>query len=497
MMSARIGELARHTGIYGVGTIAGGIARAALVPIIARYLPSEEYGKASVVFIFITLLAIISELGLSSSLIKFVNETSSEQERRRVVATIVWASLLLAVPIAAVCALLARPLSGLLLGSPQYGPLVLIGIVGGLGNAMVQVGLAFERAQARSIRYVGYTLAKGGLGLALSIALVVALRRGALGLLVGSAVPPILIGVVIYGRLIRRSATDFSKRILRAVFAFGSPLVPMNVAMWVLAYSDIYLLRRLASSTEALSEVGLYQYAHEICLVLVLPITSFNLAWPQFLFANHSKPGAPEAFSRIHLYFSFFLIEIGFLIAVFSDGIIRVVGSPQYAGSAGVIPFLAGSLVFYGFSIVFSSGLYVVGKTRVLALVVMVASTINVGLNLMLIPPMGKQGAAIATLVTNLAMAIGVLAFSRTQYSIPFRVGRSFGAVLLAGAVLAGIMLSGGGFWAGLPARLATAAGFTLALFAVLGLRRQDLRQALGTVSSVMRAPGKASDHKD
>ena len=81
-MATRIGDLARHAGVYGIGTIVGGLSRAALVPIIARYVPAEEYGKASVVLIFITLFTIVSELGLSSSLIKFVNEAPDRDRRR-------------------------------------------------------------------------------------------------------------------------------------------------------------------------------------------------------------------------------------------------------------------------------------------------------------------------------------------------------------------------------------------------------------------------------
>jgi O-antigen/teichoic acid export membrane protein len=66
-MTLRMGELARHTGVYGIGTIVGGIGRAALIPVVARFVPTEEYGKASVVFIFISLFSIVAEVGLSSS----------------------------------------------------------------------------------------------------------------------------------------------------------------------------------------------------------------------------------------------------------------------------------------------------------------------------------------------------------------------------------------------------------------------------------------------
>ena len=57
-----------------------------------------------------------------------------------------------------------------------YAGLVLIGIGGGLGNAVLQVGLSFERALARSSRYVLFTLIKGSLALGLSVVLVVGYR---------------------------------------------------------------------------------------------------------------------------------------------------------------------------------------------------------------------------------------------------------------------------------------------------------------------------------
>jgi O-antigen/teichoic acid export membrane protein len=497
-MTSRIGDLARHAGLYGIGTIVGGIGRAALIPIIARYVPTEEYGKASVILVFVTLFAIVSELGLSSSLIKFVNEAPDREERRKVVSTALVTSLLLAIPLAALCVLLAGRLSHLFLGSAAYGSLVMIGVAGGLGNAILQVGLSFERALARSSRYVLYTLAKGVLALGLSVILVVGFRKGAYGLLLGAAIPPLLIGVVIYWRLIRRFAARFSRSVFKNIFAFGSPLVPMNLAMWVLTYSDIYLLRKLTSPTGALSEVGLYQYAHEICLILVLPITSLNLAWPQFLFANHSRPGAEGTFARVHLYFSYFLLMMAFVLVAFAGRIIGLVGSAQYEGSSAVIPYLAGSLVFYGFSVIFSSGLYVVGRTRILAGVVTGCAVLNVVLNILLIPRMGKEGAAAATFVTNIVMAFVVLAFSQARYRIPFRLARTLSGVLLA---IAGVVIIAGwdssGWGHGMLVRVLAVVAFSVVLFALLGLKRGDLRAALAVAGSILRPKARASDEPE
>jgi O-antigen/teichoic acid export membrane protein len=485
-MPKRIGDLARHAGVYGIGTIAGGVARIALVPVVARYVPTGEYGKVSVVLVFITLLTIVSELGFSSSLIKFINETTDEQRRRTVVGTVLAGSMLLLLPLVAVCIASVSHLSRLLLGSAEYVPLVVIGIAAGAGNAMLQTGLAVERAFARSGRYVLYTLIKGGLALTLSIILVVALRKGALGLLLGSAVPPVLIALVIYGRLISSYAARFSGEIFRRVLAFGGPLMPMNLAMWVLAYSDIYLLRRL-SGEGALSEVGLYQYAHEICLVLVLPITSLNLAWPQFLFAHYSEQGSREMFARVQVYFAFFLVQIGFLLSMFSREIIALVGSPEYGGSSSVIPLLAGSLVFYGLGIVFASGLYVVGRTGVLAGIAGCCAGLNVALNLALIPHLGKEGAAAATLLTNMVMAGAILISAQRRYRIPFGLVRTLAGIGLAASVVFAFTAPQGLWTGGLWVRVAAGAGVCLGQFAVFGIRPGETAAALRTLIHLRR----------
>jgi O-antigen/teichoic acid export membrane protein len=468
-MPGRIRDLARHSGAYGMATIAGGITRVVLVPVIARYLSTEEYGRASVILILVTLLTIVLDLGQSSSLIKFVSESPGESERRKVVSTVLAVSLLITLPAAAILFAVRGGMSAVLLGSSGYGSLVLAGIAGGLGNAFLQIGLSYERALARSSRYVVYTVFKGGLSLVLTLVLIMALRKGALGLLAGLTLPPLAIGAAIYLRRILSFSLHLYRGIAGKVLHFGFPLVPMNLAMWVLAYSDIYLIRRLLPPSVALSEVGLYQYAHEICLVLVLPVTSLNLAWPQFLFSNYGTEGAPGLFARVHRYFSFFITGAAFVLAAFSPWIIRLVGTSAYAGSAGVVPLLAGSLLFYGLSILYSSGLYVAGKTGILAAVVAAASALNVVLNILLIPAAGKEGAAFATLVTNSVMALAMLALSGRYYRIPFSLRPVVSSVAVGAVIIALLRLSSGwvswGGGAGLA--LAGAAVFIAAMTAL------------------------------
>ena len=486
-MASQIGTLARHTGIYGLGTIVGGISRAVLAPIVARYMTTYDYGKASVVVTMVSLLAIVSELGLSSSLIKFVNEASREDERDKVVSTVLVGSLLVGAPIAILCAVFAAPLSEVFLGSADYRGLVLIGVLGGFGNALIQIGLSFERAFARSFKYFLYTLAKGGSALVLSIALVVVLRKGAAGLLLGAVLPPLAIGAIIYARLLGRVGVRASRAIFHRVLSFGGPLVPMNMAMWVLGAFDIFLLRRLAEGGTALAEVGLYQYAHEMSLVLTLPVMALSLAWPQFLFSKYMKPEGPALFARAQVYFSFFLIAVAFILSDFAEQFAGIVGGAAFKGSAQVMPLLAASLVFYGLSVLFASGLYVTGRTRTLAAIVAASALINIVLNIILIPRMGKQGAALTAALSNFVMMSVVLVSSQARFAIPYRLWPPAAGVLLGLAVIVTLRVASSGWSApvDIAVRAAAAVGFLAALLRLFGLGRRDMGNALRIARSL------------
>jgi O-antigen/teichoic acid export membrane protein len=179
---------------------------------------------------------------------------------------------------------------------------------------------------------------------------------------------------------------------------------------------------------------------------------------------------------------------MAFLLSIFAHGIISLVGSFHYRDSASVIPYLAGSLAFYGFSIAFASGLYITGKTRILASVVGVCALLNIALNILLIPGMGKIGAALATLTANLVMALAVLAFAQARYPIPFRLKRSFGAIGLGGGIITLFgLVRVPGLGHHLLLRLAAGACYVLALLAILGMDRRDIRAALSTVASIVK----------
>jgi len=206
----------------------------------------------------------------------------------------------------------------------------------------------------------------------------------------------------------------------------------------LLTSSDIYLLKLLAG----LHEVGQYQFAHEVLLVMVLPILAFNMAWPSFLYRSLSDGEAGErAVVRIGHVYVMSLTGLALAVALFAPEALALVGGRTYAESGSVVPVLALSALLYAVYLVVSSGLYAAKATRRLPAIALAAAAVNILLDLVWIPHLGYVGAGMASAGANLVLA--VLAYLRAQSVRPIRFPiRSWAVAGAACVVLGAISLA-------------------------------------------------------
>jgi O-antigen/teichoic acid export membrane protein len=82
--------------------------------------------------------------------------------------------------------------------------------------------------------------------------------------------------------------------------------------------------------------------------------------------------------------------------------------------------------MFSGIFIVVNLGVSFKGAavTWMTSLFFLVSALMNVGLNIMLIPVYGTMGAALATLVAYIALAVMAYLFTQRIYPVPFEIGR-------------------------------------------------------------------------
>jgi O-antigen/teichoic acid export membrane protein len=309
---------------------------------------------------------------------------------------------------------------------------------------------------------------------------------GVRGFLLGNLAGPACVAAFFVPRFLARTGVQLAgaRALLRRMLAFGVPLVPAALGLWVLTNLDTWLLRILAG----LESVGVYGFASELCLPIALLLTSVQLAWPSFAFGRARREGGAEEVARVYRHLFVVLVGGALAIALLRRELLAVLGTATYAPSARVIPPLALATCLYALSQAFGTGLQVAGDTRRLPLLVLAAALLNAALNAVAIPRWQEMGAAWATVATNAALSALVLRESNRQFRIPFEVGRIARILGAAAAIVAAAEATAG--LGAIPAavlRVAAVALFAPLLVPAGALSREELRALPRVALEILR----------
>ena len=274
----------------------------------------------------------------------------------------------------------------------------------------------------------------------MNIVFLVILQRGVQGLLEAGLITAGLFYVFLAVSVIRKAGFSFSRPELRRMLAFGLPLIPGALGLWILAVSDRYFLQFLSTS----HELGLYSLGYKFGVAIdFLLIGPFQLSWLPFVFSTAGEANAKEVFSRVLTYFLFVIILIALAISVLAKEVLAVMATPVFQEAYKVIPLITLSYVLYGCYFALNLGIYVGGKTKYLAVFVGASAVLNLGLNLLLVPRYGMMGAAVATLTCYLMLPIASYFISKRYYAVNYEWGRIVKIALAASLVYAASFLVG------------------------------------------------------
>ena len=419
-MNEDLKVLTKHVLTYGVGGVVNGLVRLSFIPIISFSLSPDSFGIYSLLFMMISFLFLLFELGFSYALIQRYSEDELLETKSTVIGTAIISVGVIGGTLCILSLLQPTIFSKLLFHTEQYTPLIRIAIIIALCSSFFQLLLSILRASAKPRNFVFVTSMRGLSHIVFTISFVVFLSMEIEGFLWATLLSFGLgIGVFL---IIVKPRISFSFIIAKRMLGFGLPLMSSNLAIWLLTYADLYLLRTLAE----VRDVGLYQFAQEMCAVIALFLVSFERAWPQFVFSRYKRKDAPRLFQNVFTLFFATLAFFGLSIALFRLDVLSLISADAYSDSARVIPLLVCSGILYGTYYVFSTGLLVSGKTSFFPLITLSAALLNILLNIAFIPAYGIVGAGFATILTNFVMAMIVLLLSNRYYAIPFRIGRIF-----------------------------------------------------------------------
>jgi len=423
--------LKRLTGeslIYGLGQVSGRAVQFLLVPILTRALARDVYGVADLVLAYSQFVVLVLVFGMDGALVRFFYQEPDRQARRRMVSTSLWFRLAVSIAISLLLALLADTLAPNLIGSAAYRKYLLIGALTLPFTLLSLFANDVLRVTFQPWKFIVLNVAQTLITGLASLDLVLHRHLGVAGVLYGKLAGDAaasLLGLV----LARKSLTfAFDRSVLRRMLAFGLPLVPASFAYGIVGSADRYFLQR----ARGLAEVGTYAVAVKFFAVAMMAVSAFSLAFFPFAHARAQQPDAPRLFGRV---LSLYVVTASFaalVLGMLAPQAVALLAPPEYRAAARPALLLAFAAVAYGAYYVACLGIQLSLRTSLLGWTAGAAALASLAANAVLAPRFGGMGAALATLLGNVILAIGTYLVAQNVHPLPYQGGRLLLLFLLA-----------------------------------------------------------------
>jgi O-antigen/teichoic acid export membrane protein len=207
-----------------------------------------------------------------------------------------------------------------------------------------------------------------------------------------------------------------------------------------------------------------FRFANTLQLVISV---SMMAALTPLRMKKINEPSNQRFYSKTLTYVSFVFVICLIILSLFSLEALKIfTKSSNYWAANGIIPILSYSFLFILMRQNINIGLVIRKKTKRVAILVLLTTILNFGLNALLIPIWDVYGAAFATLTSQFIFCWMMLWQSQKFYTINYELRKIAVMVILSVLiVIIGLVISQLGIWIRLPIKLVLLVSFPIILY--------------------------------
>ncbi|HKW58998.1 MAG TPA: polysaccharide biosynthesis C-terminal domain-containing protein [Candidatus Dormibacteraeota bacterium] len=385
----------RNAAIY---VVSNGLQRGATVivaPVLLYRLTVSDYGVYALLLTIYTLGPAILSLGLYGAIARFYFDTPVRQSRQQTMSALVIAHAVTVIVVTGAIDLALSLSVDSIAGIPYvYFRLTLWAAA---ASALYEGSAAFWRAAERPLAVAVAGIASVCATSAAMTGLLYLTPLGLKGVLIGLGAGQGLVSLCMLTLVLREIGLTWNLPLLRAALAFSLPLIPHFVSGWLLRAADRWIL----DANRNTADVGAYFLAAQLTSLISLVMFSTNDAIaPRFLarFRDDGPAGAQAFHARI------LPLYLGCSAALAAGAIVvgpeaaAIVSHGKITHISLQVSILACGFVASTLYVPFANAFFALKTTNRLFVLTMASAIVSICLNLLLIPPLGSVGAAVALL---------------------------------------------------------------------------------------------------
>ncbi len=407
-----IKKLFKHSALYGIGDVVGSLLNFILLPLFTSYLSASDYGIIGILNIMSILLISLFSLGVPTGLFWYYYSCEDNREKENYISSAILFSVIAPLILMGIFILLSKPLTHLMLGDLSFVGVYIMTVVGVYLKNIHTIPLTLFRVRENLKAYLFASVLRIFMTICLKIYFVASLKMGVEGFFLSDVIVGAVM-VLYFGILGARRASfiwEWSKIV--QMVRYGAPLIPAALAFWVIESFDRWILQ----SHFGLTAVGNYTMAFSLTVGVTMLSNAFSSAWQPLYLSSYKTDKDYSLYNRAIVYYFLISCACVFGVSLFSRELIIILTHGNFLESIKVIPLIGYALVLKGAVSVVLIGLYITENTKVIVLIEIICSVVNIVLNLIITPRGGLIGAAMSLLITYTLMVLMITVVSTKSF---------------------------------------------------------------------------------
>ncbi len=406
----RYKKLLSNTVLFAIGTFSSKALVFLLMPLYTAVLSTEEYGTVDLIIQAGNLLLPLVSVGIINAIVRFGLDSSVRKSDVFTVGltTVFFGFLVL---------LLFNPLLKKISYISENIILIYLFV---LMSCLRSICHQFVRSMEMVKLYTVDGIFSTFTTIMFNILFLVVLKLGITGYVLATVCADFLSAFLLFliARLYRYIRfKGIKKQIVFDMLKYAVPMIPNTMFWWITSASDRYIISfHLGNDVN-----GLYAAASKIPTIITLFSSIFMDAWQMSAVTEKGTIERNRFFTNVFGTYQSLIFAVGSGLILCSKLFTKIMVAPSYYESWRFIPFLIMATSF-SCLVSFLGSVYMVEKKSVLNFLTTAAgAVINIVLNLLLIPKLGANGAALATFASYftvfLLRAVDTKRFVKIRFS--------------------------------------------------------------------------------
>ena len=418
--------------VYGLGGIICRIIPLVMVPIITRLMPNTEYFGLSDLSVTVTSFAsALAIIGMYDAMFRMFFEKEERQYKEKICSTTLMFTLVTSAVVFVLMLIFKNAIAQFFFGDAKYFYLVYITAIATLVGATNGIISAPTRMQNKRKIFLITNTISPLISYAVSIPL---LLKGfyVIALPLASVVSGLAMEIAFW--ILNRGWFSFKKfdfKLLRQLLVIAVPLFPNFLIYWIFNSSDRVMIANILD----VGQSGIYSVGSKLGHASQLIYTAFAGGWQYFSFSTMKEENQVRTNSLIFEYLGIVSFLCTMLVCIVSRCLYSLLFTDEYVSAYIISPYLFLAPLLQMLFQVAANQFLVIKKTWPNMLILSCGAALNIVLNFILIPKIGIEGAAIATLIgyliSDVVCIIVLCRMKLMQVSVRFMVSVLFMAIFI------------------------------------------------------------------